>query len=95
MPTYTYACKTCGKEKDFTLPMKHKEPTHKEIDCEEEWPQTTEPLQRVFIAPGIQFKGAGWTETSSQTNEKNQKLKKLWNDSKVGNNPNPMTDNIK
>ena len=51
-------------------------------------------LDRIYTAPGVVWKCGGRTETTSATKEKNQKLKKLWNDSKVGNKPNPKIDNL-
>ena len=86
MPTYTYKCEKCGKSEDLFLEMGHDVPKCAETfkDCEEESCPKDEELQRVYTAVGIHFRGQGWTEKTSATKEKNEKLKKLYNDSYVG-----------
>ena len=79
MQTYDYKCETCGETKEFVLPMKHSVPK-----CDKKKCDSKKELTRIYSPPAIQFKGGGWTETSQQTKEKNKKLKKLWDDSYVG-----------
>jgi len=82
MPTYTYQCTSCGSAKDFIKVIEHQIPTAKEVGCSK---NCQEPkIERVYKPLPIHFKGSGWTETTSQNTEKNKTLKKLYNDSKMG-----------
>lgn len=76
MPSYNYKCTVCGIFKEFILPMNHEPPNCSSIDCPKD-----KQLVRKYSSPGLIFKGSGWTETTSQTREKNKKLQKLYKDS--------------
>jgi putative FmdB family regulatory protein len=52
MPTYTYACNSCGNRFDIFQKFSD-EPVR---DC----PDCGEPVRKVFHASGIVFKGSGW-----------------------------------
>jgi putative FmdB family regulatory protein len=52
MPTYTYACNSCGNRFDIFQKFSD-EPVR---DC----PNCGEPVRKVFHASGIVFKGSGW-----------------------------------
>ena len=82
MPNYTYKCETCDKVCNLILPMSHKP---EEVVCEDKTCDAQgSKMQRVYTAPGVVWKCGGRTETTSETKEKNAKLKKLWDDSYVG-----------
>lgn len=52
MPTYTYACDSCGNRFDIFQKFSD-EPVR---DC----PSCGNPIRKVFHASGIVFKGSGW-----------------------------------
>ena len=83
MPSYRYKCEECDKVCDFLLPMGHKaeEVVCKDKECGD---AQGSKMTRVYTAPGVVWKCGGRTETTSETKEKHAKLKKLWDDSYVG-----------
>ena len=81
MPNYNYRCAVCGYSMEFFLPMNHKSPNCSEMDCERPDCPKDKCLIREYSTPNIIFRGSGWTETTSQTKEKNKKLHKLYKDS--------------
>ena len=93
MPTYTYKCTTTGKAKEFVLPMDHETPTCSDImdekECKKAGVDPAQKLQRVYTPINHSWGGARGstyrpTDSTSATKEKNAKLKKLWDDSYVG-----------
>lgn len=58
MPTYEYACKSCGKHFEVFQSFSDK-PLKKHMDCGGD-------LQKVFHARGIVFKGSGFYATDSK-----------------------------
>jgi putative FmdB family regulatory protein len=60
MPTYVYACDTCGKQ--FEKFQSFKEDALQECPCE----QKSNAIRRVFQPAGIVFKGSGWYVTDSR-----------------------------
>ena len=93
MPMYTYKTPDGKLGGNFDFPMDHEVPTCGELfpDCPEDLKDV--PAQRVYNCTFI-LKGGGWTEKTSQTIEKKKKLKKLWDDSQVGDQPNPYFDDM-
>lgn len=59
MPTYEYACKSCGENFEVFQSFSDK-PLKKHKDCGGD-------LQKVFHARGIVFKGGGFYATDSKT----------------------------
>jgi putative FmdB family regulatory protein len=59
MPTYVYACDTCGKQ--FEQFQSFKDEPLKICSCDQK-----SPLRRVFQPAGIVFKGSGWYITDSR-----------------------------
>ncbi len=57
MPTYSYGCETCDRQVSVVHPMAGPIPT--ECTC-------GGPLQRVYEAPSIQFKGLGFASNHDQ-----------------------------
>ena len=97
MPIYTYKCPITGKSKEITLSMGHHDdgdiPTYSEIMDEEECKKIgvspDDELQRVYTPinhswGGVRKSTTRPTDSTSATKEKNEKLKKLYNDSYVG-----------
>jgi putative FmdB family regulatory protein len=60
MPTYEYACKTCGEHLEIVQSFKDKPLT--------ECPACGGPLRKVFGNIGITFKGSGFYRTDNRTN---------------------------
>ncbi len=60
MPTYVYACDTCGKQ--FEQFQSFKDEPLRECPCGER----SQSLRRVFQPAGIVFKGSGWYITDSR-----------------------------
>lgn len=60
MPTYVYACDTCGKQ--FEQFQSFKEAPLQTCPCD----QQSSTLRRVFQPVGIVFKGSGWYVTDSR-----------------------------
>ncbi len=60
MPTYVYACDTCGKQ--FEQFQSFKESPLQACPCE----QHSSAIRRVFQPVGIVFKGSGWYITDSR-----------------------------
>jgi putative FmdB family regulatory protein len=89
MPSYDYKCDNCGKTKTFILEMKHDDPLCDEKECPKD-----KTMYRLYTGINFVLKGGGWTETSSKSLEKKKKLKKLWDDSQVGDQPNPYFDEL-
>lgn len=97
MPTYIYKCPITDKGKEWILPMGHDNPTYADLveakliteeRCKEIGVSLDDKLQRVYTPVGISWGGVRGstdspTESSSATKEKNEKLKKLYNDSIV------------
>jgi putative FmdB family regulatory protein len=52
MPTYEYACRTCGEHLEVVQSFRD--------DALTECPACQGPLRKVFSAAGIIFKGSGW-----------------------------------
>ncbi len=74
MPTYVYACDTCGKQ--FEQFQSFKESPLQACPCE----QHSTAIRRVFQPVGIVFKGSGWyitdsrsTSSTSDTSDKGDK----------------------
>nr|WP_179825740.1 FmdB family zinc ribbon protein [Streptosporangium sandarakinum] len=59
MPTYQYACNTCGNE--FEIVQKFSD------DALTECPSCSGQLRKVFSAVGIVFKGSGFYRTDSRS----------------------------
>ena len=89
MPMYDYKCQKCENKETFTLSMGHDIPTNKDIKhtskkCKED----STPLQRIYTPINSTWGGISGncerpTDSSSATKEKNEKLKKLYNESLV------------
>lgn len=60
MPTYEYTCKKCG-ERIEAVQSFHDKPLKTHTGC-------GGPLQRVFHASGVVFKGSGYYVTDSRSN---------------------------
>lgn len=60
MPTYVYACDTCGKQ--FEQFQSFKDAPLTTCPCE----QQSCAIRRVFQPVGVVFKGAGWYITDSR-----------------------------
>lgn len=60
MPTYVYACDTCGKQ--FEQFQSFKDAPLQTCPCE----QKSTAVRRVFQPVGIVFKGSGWYITDSR-----------------------------
>ena len=59
MPTYEYVCKTCGDKFDIVQSFSDKPLKKHPGDC-------GGPVQKVFHASGIVFKGSGFYVTDSR-----------------------------
>lgn len=59
MPTYEYTCKTCGESFDIVQSFSDKPLKRHPGDC-------GGPVQKVFHASGIVFKGSGFYVTDSR-----------------------------
>ena len=59
MPTYEYTCKTCGESFDIVQSFSDKPLKKHPGDC-------GGPVQKVFHASGIVFKGSGFYVTDSR-----------------------------
>jgi len=62
MPTYEYACKSCGEHHDVVQSFGDPSLT----DC----PSCGGPLRKVFGAVGVVFKGSGFYKTDSRSSGK-------------------------
>ena len=58
MPTYEYACKSCGEHLEVVQSFTD--------DALTECPACAGPLRKVFSAVGITFKGSGFYKTDSR-----------------------------
>ena len=58
MPTYEYACKSCGQHMEVVQSFKDEPLT--------ECPNCGGPLRKVFGSIGITFKGSGFYKTDSR-----------------------------
>lgn len=58
MPTYEYACKSCGEHMEVVQSFKD--------DALTECPHCGGPLRKVFGSIGITFKGSGFYKTDSR-----------------------------
>ena len=58
MPTYEYACKSCGQHMEVVQSFKD--------DALTECPNCGGPLRKVFGSIGITFKGSGFYKTDSR-----------------------------
>ena len=58
MPTYEYACKSCGEHLEIVQSFKD--------DPLTECPNCNGPLRKVFGSIGITFKGSGFYKTDSR-----------------------------
>ena len=58
MPTYEYACKSCGEHLEVVQSFKD--------DALTECPACSGPLRKVFGSIGIAFKGSGFYKTDSR-----------------------------
>ncbi len=65
MPTYEYACKSCG-EKIEVFQSFNARPLKKHAECGGE-------LKKVFHARGVVFKGSGFYKTDSRTGSSGEK----------------------
>jgi putative FmdB family regulatory protein len=54
MPIYEYKCTRCGKQQEDLRSVKDRDVT---VSC----PNCRAPMARMFSAPAVHFKGAGWT----------------------------------
>ncbi len=59
MPTYEYACRSCGHHLEVTQSFKD--------DPLTECPSCSGPLRKVFGSIGIAFKGSGFYKTDSRS----------------------------
>jgi putative FmdB family regulatory protein len=59
MPTYEYACKSCGEHLEVVQSFKD--------DALSECPNCGGPLRKVFGSIGIAFKGSGFYKTDSRS----------------------------
>ena len=59
MPTYEYACKSCGQHLEVVQSFKD--------DALTECPACNGPLRKVFGSIGITFKGSGFYKTDSRS----------------------------
>jgi putative FmdB family regulatory protein len=59
MPTYEYACKSCGEHLEVVQSFKD--------DALSECPNCEGPLRKVFGSIGIAFKGSGFYKTDSRS----------------------------
>jgi putative FmdB family regulatory protein len=64
MPTYEYACKSCGEHLEVVQSFKDNALTR----C----PACGGPLRKVFGAIGISFKGSGFYKTDSRPTAKSE-----------------------
>ena len=64
MPTYEYACKSCGEHVEVVQSFKDEPLT--------ECPACGGPLRKVFGNIGIAFKGSGFYKTDSRTAAKSE-----------------------
>jgi putative FmdB family regulatory protein len=62
MPTYEYACKSCGEHHDVVQSFGD--------DPLTECPSCGGPMRKVFGAVGVVFKGSGFYKTDSRTSSK-------------------------
>ena len=62
MPTYEYACKSCGEHLEVVQSFKD--------DPLTECPNCAGALRKVFSAVGISFKGSGFYKTDSRSGSK-------------------------
>ena len=97
MPNYIYKCPITEKTAELFLPMGHELPTYEafvkekvmdEEECKKIGVALDDKLQRVYTAAAISWGGVRGTtdkptDSTSATKEKNQKLRKLYNDSIV------------
>ncbi len=65
MPTYEYACKSCGEHLEIVQSFKDDELT----TC----PSCGGPLRKVFGSIGISFKGSGFYKTDSRSSSSSSK----------------------
>lgn len=65
MPTYEYACKSCGEHLEVVQSFKDDELT----TC----PSCGGPLRKVFGSIGIAFKGSGFYKTDSRSSSSSSK----------------------
>jgi putative FmdB family regulatory protein len=63
MPTYEYACRSCGEHHDVVQKFGDEPLT--------ECPSCGGPLRKVFGAVGVVFKGSGFYKTDSRASAKN------------------------
>jgi putative FmdB family regulatory protein len=63
MPTYEYACRSCGEHHDVVQKFGDEPLT--------ECPSCRGPLRKVFGAVGVVFKGSGFYKTDSRASAKN------------------------
>ena len=68
MPTYEYACKSCGEHLEIVQSFKDEPLT--------ECPTCGGPLRKVFGSIGISFKGDGFYRTDSRPKPKAEKSEK-------------------
>ena len=64
MPTYEYACKSCGKHLEVVQSFKD--------DALTTCPACGGPLRKVFGSIGISFKGSGFYKTDSRPAAKSE-----------------------
>ena len=77
MPTYVYLCETCEEQFEVIQLMgESRLTTHP--DCIH---KNSKARQIIIGGVGFILKGDGWTETSTQTKEKHEKIMKLRKDS--------------
>ena len=67
MPTYEYACKSCGEHLEVVQSFKD--------DALTECPACGGPLRKVFGNIGIAFKGSGFYKTDSRSSGKSSSTK--------------------
>ncbi len=68
MPTYEYACKSCGDNIEVFQSFNAR-PLKKHAECGGE-------LKKVFHARGVVFKGSGFYKTDSRTGSSGEKSEK-------------------
>ncbi|HUY20937.1 MAG TPA: FmdB family zinc ribbon protein [Acidimicrobiales bacterium] len=67
MPTYEYACRSCGEHHDVVQSIGD--------DPLTECPSCGGPLRKVFGAVGVVFKGSGFYKTDSRSSSKKAEKK--------------------
>jgi putative FmdB family regulatory protein len=84
MPTYEYACKSCGEHLEVVQSFRD--------DALTTCPACSGPLRKVFGSIGISFKGSGFYKTDSRQSTKPAEAKKPAAGSEGGTKAAPQSD---